>query len=146
LRVAAAAAIAFAAATALFYWLPSGAPGNATSPVQAPPPAIQAAPAPAGEPAPQAAPTAADTQLSTATTEPAPVRFANPFDSSEVFEFPPGTSYVEARDRVARVLIARARERNTSAPPPRKTTATARPERSARPESVVREASFARQL
>jgi hypothetical protein len=40
-----------------------------------------------------------------------PVRFANPFDRSEVFEFPPGTTRDEARDAVAQLLIERARER-----------------------------------
>jgi hypothetical protein len=40
-----------------------------------------------------------------------PVAFANPFDRSEVFEFPPGTTRVEARDAVAQILLARARER-----------------------------------
>jgi len=40
-----------------------------------------------------------------------PVRMANPFDSSEVFEFPPGTSRAEARESVANLLLQRARER-----------------------------------
>jgi hypothetical protein len=40
-----------------------------------------------------------------------PVRFANPFDRSETFEFPPGTTRDEARDAVAQMLIERARER-----------------------------------
>ncbi len=39
------------------------------------------------------------------------VRMANPFDSSEVFEFPPGTSRAEARERVANLLLQRARDR-----------------------------------
>ncbi len=41
----------------------------------------------------------------------APVRFANPFDASEVFEFPAGTSATEAHDAVADILLQRARER-----------------------------------
>lgn len=45
---------------------------------------------------------------------PTPVRFANPFDSSEIFEFPPGTSYSEARDAVAALLLKRAQGRQTS--------------------------------
>ena len=45
---------------------------------------------------------------------PAPVRFTNPFDTGEVFEFPPGTSNAEARDAVASLLIKRAQERQTS--------------------------------
>ena len=42
---------------------------------------------------------------------PEPVRFTNPFDKYEVFEFPPGTSEVEARDAVADLLLQRARDR-----------------------------------
>jgi hypothetical protein len=41
----------------------------------------------------------------------APVRFANPFDANEVFEFPAGTSEAEARDAVAAMLMERAMER-----------------------------------
>ncbi|GFE91728.1 hypothetical protein [Steroidobacter agaridevorans] len=37
-----------------------------------------------------------------------PVRFANPFDADEVFEFPPGTTETQARDAVADVLLKRA--------------------------------------
>ena len=44
------------------------------------------------------------------------MRFANPFDKSEVFEFPPGTSEVEARDAVADLLLQRARDRVRSPP------------------------------
>ena len=40
-----------------------------------------------------------------------PVRFANPFDPKEVFEFPAGTSEAEARDAVAEVLMERAMKR-----------------------------------
>ncbi len=40
-----------------------------------------------------------------------PVRFKNPFDASEVFEFSPGTTPVEARDAVAELLSQRAQER-----------------------------------
>jgi len=40
-----------------------------------------------------------------------PTRFTNPFDSSEVFEFPPGTSEDAARKSVAEILLERARER-----------------------------------
>jgi hypothetical protein len=42
---------------------------------------------------------------------PAVVRVKNPFDPSEVFEFPPGTPANVARDRVADILMARAMER-----------------------------------
>jgi hypothetical protein len=40
-----------------------------------------------------------------------PTRFTNPFDTSEVFEFPPGTPEDTARASVADVLLERARER-----------------------------------
>lgn len=40
-----------------------------------------------------------------------PVRFANPFDRSEVFEFPAGTSRTEARRKVAQLLMERAHGR-----------------------------------
>lgn len=40
-----------------------------------------------------------------------PVRYANPFDAQEVFEFPPGTTETEARDAVAAVLLERAKSR-----------------------------------
>ena len=40
-----------------------------------------------------------------------PVRFANPFDRSEVFEFPPGTTRAEARRKVAQLLLDRANGR-----------------------------------
>jgi hypothetical protein len=41
-----------------------------------------------------------------------PIRFKNPFDRSEVFEFPPGTSPAEARQAVAQLLMERARDRH----------------------------------
>lgn len=48
----------------------------------------------------------------TPVSEPAlAVRFANPFDAAEVFEFPPGTSEMQAREAVARFLLERARNR-----------------------------------
>lgn len=40
-----------------------------------------------------------------------PVRVANPFDASEVFEFPAGTSEADAREAVAGFLIERATRR-----------------------------------
>jgi len=48
-----------------------------------------------------------------ASTDDAPMRFANPFDPSEVFEFPAGTSEDVARQQVADTLLERARERRT---------------------------------
>jgi hypothetical protein len=40
-----------------------------------------------------------------------PTLFTNPFDTSEVFEFPPGTTEDAARESVAEMLLQRARER-----------------------------------
>jgi hypothetical protein len=40
-----------------------------------------------------------------------PVLFKNPFDRTEVFEFPPGTTRDEARDAVAKALMERAQGR-----------------------------------
>lgn len=40
-----------------------------------------------------------------------PVTFTNPFDRTEIFEFPSGTSEAEARESVAELLMQRARER-----------------------------------
>jgi hypothetical protein len=40
-----------------------------------------------------------------------PVLLKNPFDRSEVFEFPPGTSEADARDAVAKLLFERAQSR-----------------------------------
>jgi hypothetical protein len=40
-----------------------------------------------------------------------PVLYKNPFDRSEVFEFPAGTTQDAARDRVAQVLLERAQGR-----------------------------------
>jgi hypothetical protein len=70
--------------------------------------------APALDEAPIASlPLIPELSLAEDTSEPesAPVRVKNPFDDSEVFEFPPGTSDVEARDAVADVLLKRALER-----------------------------------
>jgi hypothetical protein len=41
-----------------------------------------------------------------------PLRFENPFDKSEVFEFPAGTTLEEARASVADLLIQRAQDRH----------------------------------
>ena len=40
-----------------------------------------------------------------------PTRFTNPFDASETFEFPAGTTEDDARQSVAEILVERARER-----------------------------------
>lgn len=50
-------------------------------------------------------------QTEAAAVENSPTRFTNPFDASEVFEFPPGTSADAARESVAEMLLQRARER-----------------------------------
>ena len=42
-----------------------------------------------------------------------PVRIRNPFDRSEIFEFPPGTPKRKARQAVAALLLERARDRQT---------------------------------
>jgi hypothetical protein len=49
-----------------------------------------------------------------ATEQAPPVRFANPFDKAEVFEFPAGTTRREARAAVAEILRQRAIERQES--------------------------------
>jgi hypothetical protein len=41
----------------------------------------------------------------------APVRFVNPFDATEVFQFPSGTSETQARQAVAELLLQRAGDR-----------------------------------
>jgi len=43
------------------------------------------------------------------------VKFVNPFDATEIFEFPPGTSVADARDAVAEFLLNRARAREAAA-------------------------------
>lgn len=53
---------------------------------------------------------------STLQVEPAgePLRMANPFDASEIFEFPAGTSEADAREAVAGFLIERAERRGVA--------------------------------
>ena len=53
----------------------------------------------------------APTQATLSAVQNLPTRFTNPFDTSEVFEFPPGTTQDAARESVAETLIERARER-----------------------------------
>jgi hypothetical protein len=48
---------------------------------------------------------------SIASSPPPPVQVMNPFDPTEVFEFPAGTSPAESQDRMAQVLLQRARDR-----------------------------------
>jgi len=40
-----------------------------------------------------------------------PLRITNPFDRTEAFEFPPGTSETEAREAVTKLLVERAHDR-----------------------------------
>jgi hypothetical protein len=47
-------------------------------------------------------------QWATTKHEEEPVRFANPFDATEIFEFPADTTEAEAREAVAGFLIERA--------------------------------------
>jgi hypothetical protein len=46
-------------------------------------------------------------------SSPPALRVINPFDATEVFEFPAGTSDAEGRAKVAQVLLQRARERQS---------------------------------
>jgi hypothetical protein len=41
------------------------------------------------------------------------VRLVNPFDATEVFEFPAGTSAAESREQAAQILLQRARQRQS---------------------------------
>ena len=43
-----------------------------------------------------------------------PVRVANPFDASEIFEFPAGTSEADAHEAIAGFLMERAARRGVS--------------------------------
>lgn len=49
----------------------------------------------------------------------APVRVANPFDPSEIFEFPSGTSEADAREAIAGFLMERAVSRGVIRSPKR---------------------------
>jgi hypothetical protein len=64
---------------------------------------VAAAASAASEPSPQAAAAVPDAQ---------PLHYKNPFDKSEVFEFPAGTTLEEARQSVADLLLQRAHGRH----------------------------------
>ena len=51
---------------------------------------------------------------------PAPVVLVNPFDKTEKFTFPPGTSKADARDQMAAMLLQRAVDRGANLPRARK--------------------------
>lgn len=74
------------------------------------PPAVQSRPTASPSSPPHAAPKAQAAQRGE-TDDGETVKFRNPFDPGEVFEFPPGTSRADARDKVAELLLERARER-----------------------------------
>lgn len=75
-----------------------------------PPPAPAVVPAPVPPPAVEPAEVAA----------PEPVVLVNPFDATEKFTFPPGTSKADARDQMAAMLLQRAVERGANRPRARK--------------------------
>jgi hypothetical protein len=72
----------------------------------------------AGQPQPPATAAARPTvviprpALITSSSNPT-VRVINPFDATEVFEFPAGTSRAESHEKVAQILLQRARERQS---------------------------------
>ena len=70
---------------------------------------------------------ALDESFAPSLREATPVLFNNPFDPTEVFEFPPGTGEAEARDAVAQMLLARARDRLEYVQQVRHTASTATP-------------------
>jgi hypothetical protein len=49
----------------------------------------------------------------TASSSPPSLQVTNPFDATEKFEFPTGTSAAEGRDKVVQILLQRARERQS---------------------------------
>lgn len=57
---------------------------------------------------------------------PEPVVLVNPFDKTERFTFPPGTSKADARDQMATLLLHRAMERGAHRPRTRKLAAEPR--------------------
>jgi hypothetical protein len=89
----------------------------------APAQTVAAAPAPVSAPKPAApAPeTAAQPDPAATAYTGQPVRVKNPFDHSEVFEFPAGTTLKEARQSVAQILMQRAHNRGVPALHPART-------------------------
>lgn len=133
----AAALVSVAAVIAIALWPRTPTPEPAVTPTTTPAPTgVQPVLGPLNE----ATPPAAAVGVAPPSTEPPVLRIQNPFDPTEVFEFPAGTAYVDARDQVAQLLITRARARNgmqdssTSTIPP------------ANPPRTASKASFAQQL
>jgi hypothetical protein len=81
-----------------------------------PPPPSAVVPAPVPPPSVQPAELA----------PPKPVVLVNPFDKTETFTFPPGTSKADARDQMATLLLQRAIERRAHVPRARKLAAEPR--------------------
>lgn len=96
------AILGICALSALMGYLAAPSPPESTAPPAAP---VDIVPPPEERSAPPLAP------ATESPAPPKPVFFANPFDASEVFQFPPGTTETEARDAVADALLKRARER-----------------------------------
>lgn len=67
-------------------------------------------PANSGRPATSGVPASTQQEWVAMATQPVgePLRVANPFDSTEVFEFPSGTSEADAHEAVAGFLLERA--------------------------------------
>jgi len=111
-RVAGAVSVVAATAVALasmtHHSTHAAAPLSTTS--SQPTPAAARSPAPVS--AAKAPAEAAETPDPVAASSlPQPVRVKNPFDRTEVFEFPPGTSMENARHSVAETLMQRAHDR-----------------------------------
>jgi hypothetical protein len=83
------------------------------TPLAPPPPAVPPVASQSSVPAVPVEASTAAAPLPSATPATDPVRIRNPFDRSEVFEFPAGTSRQEARQAVADMLLQRALERHT---------------------------------
>jgi hypothetical protein len=66
-------------------------------------------------PAVKVTPPAASEPAVPATPPDPPVRVRNPFDATEVFEFPAGTTKAEARQKIAEALLQRAVDRRSQA-------------------------------
>jgi hypothetical protein len=78
------------------------------------------APPPVALPAPESPP---PVQIVAEAPPPEPVVLVNPFDKTEKFTFPPGTSKADARDQMAAMLLQRAVERGANRPRARKLAA-----------------------